>query len=277
MKKLLRILVVDDTKFIRDLVSKTIRTRYPEIMIDEAQNGRQAQSMLQKNEYSLVLCDWEMPEMSGIDLLQWVRGTPALEGQPFIMVTSLDEKEHVVEAVQKGVNDYMAKPFSGEQLITKMMKTLVKTGKVSRDEYAGMGRKERVTSGADAMSLLTGGVSASPKTASKKRRGALGKALLMYNETRQTVIVRDITTEEVSLVVRCADGLPGLAQHVRMGLVAGDEQNPAKVTAAGFIMMMQLAEKKPESESAVVKVQFANEEREVREQLSEVVSILRRG
>ena len=92
----LRILVVDDAKFIRDLVQKTLRNEYPQIEVTEAVDGRKAQSILQRNSFDMVLCDWEMPEMSGIELLQWVRSHEPLKEQPFILITSLDQKENVV-------------------------------------------------------------------------------------------------------------------------------------------------------------------------------------
>ena len=118
MKKI-RLLIVDDAKFIRDLVQKTLRTEYPEMEISEAIDGRKAQSILQNNSFDLILCDWEMPEMSGIELLQWVRKQEHLKEQPFVLVTSLDQKENVVEALQAGVNDYVTKPFTPEQLIDR--------------------------------------------------------------------------------------------------------------------------------------------------------------
>ncbi|MFP3525449.1 response regulator, partial [Pantoea sp. SIMBA_072] len=73
------VLVVDDAPFIRDLVRKCLRSAFPGMAIDDAVNGRKAMAMLDKEAFDLVLCDWEMPEMSGLELLTWCRQQPALK------------------------------------------------------------------------------------------------------------------------------------------------------------------------------------------------------
>ena len=67
------VLVVDDASFIRDLVKKCLRNYFPGIKLEDAVNGKKAQSILMREAYDLVLCDWEMPEMSGLELLTWCR------------------------------------------------------------------------------------------------------------------------------------------------------------------------------------------------------------
>ena len=109
-------LIVDDAPFIRDLVKKALRGQFPGLQIEEAVNGRKAQQLLSRQGFDLILCDWEMPEMSGLELLQWFRGQPGSEKTPFIMVTSRGDKENVIEAIQSGVSDYIGKPFTNDQL-----------------------------------------------------------------------------------------------------------------------------------------------------------------
>jgi CheY-like chemotaxis protein len=82
------VLVVDDAPFIRDLVKKSLRNHFPGIHIEEAINGRKAQQMLAKQDFDLILCDWEMPELSGLELLSWCRSEERLKTTPFVMVTS---------------------------------------------------------------------------------------------------------------------------------------------------------------------------------------------
>ncbi len=67
------VLVVDDATFIRDLVKKGLRNYFPGIHTEDAVNGRKAQTLLGKEAFDLILCDWEMPEMSGLELLTWCR------------------------------------------------------------------------------------------------------------------------------------------------------------------------------------------------------------
>ncbi|MCV2402074.1 response regulator [Marinomonas sp. C2222] len=119
----LKILVVDDASFTRDLIRRAVRKQFPSVEIEDAVNGRKAQQLMAKTHFDMVLCDWEMPEMTGVELLQWCREQPQYkkEDVPFIMITSRGDKSHVVEAVKSGVTDYLGKPFSSEQLVSKMM------------------------------------------------------------------------------------------------------------------------------------------------------------
>ena len=86
--KALNILVVDDAYFIRDLVKKAVRAQYPAFNVDDAVDGLKAQSMMKKGDYHVILCDWEMPNMSGLELLQWMRGDKNYAKTPFLMITS---------------------------------------------------------------------------------------------------------------------------------------------------------------------------------------------
>lgn len=124
------VLVVDDAPFIRDLVRKCLRNAFPGMVIEDAVNGRKAMAMLAKESFDLVLCDWEMPEMSGLELLTWCRQQEAMKQLQFIMVTSRGDKENVIQAIQAGVSDFVGKPFTNEQLLTKVKKALSKIGKL---------------------------------------------------------------------------------------------------------------------------------------------------
>ena len=95
----IKILVVDDASFIRDLIRRTVRNQLPEVEVEEAINGKRAQTLLNKARFDLILCDWEMPEINGLQLLQWLRSNERDEGvapAPFIMVTSRCDKRNVV-------------------------------------------------------------------------------------------------------------------------------------------------------------------------------------
>ena len=124
------VLVVDDASFIRDLLKKGLRDHFPGIQIEEAINGRKAQQLLARASIDLILCDWEMPEMSGLELLTWCREQESLKATPFIMVTSRGDKENVIQAIQAGVSDYIGKPFSNDQLVTKVKKALARSGRL---------------------------------------------------------------------------------------------------------------------------------------------------
>ena len=126
----MKILVVDDASFTRDLIKRTLRKRFPSVTVEEAVNGRKAQQMLEKIPFDMVLCDWEMPEMTGVELLQWCREQPNYKKDtlPVVMITSRGDKSHVVEAVQSGVTDYLGKPFSADQLVQKVFSAAKRNG-----------------------------------------------------------------------------------------------------------------------------------------------------
>ncbi|WP_420827962.1 response regulator [Marinomonas algarum] len=129
-----KILVVDDASFTRDLIRRTLRKQFPAAEIEEAINGRKAQQMMTKTAFDMVLCDWEMPEMTGVELLKWCREQPNYKKDtvPFVMITSRGDKSHVVEAVQSGVTDYLGKPFSSDQLVSKVTAAAKKHGLEAR-------------------------------------------------------------------------------------------------------------------------------------------------
>ena len=120
-----KVLVVDDAAFIRNLVKKGLET-IGITQIKEAVDGRQALAALQINHYDLIVSDWHMPEMDGIDLLRKVRADDRLENIPFIMLTSDVSAENINEAVLMGVNAYLSKPFRNDPLIEKVEQLLNK-------------------------------------------------------------------------------------------------------------------------------------------------------
>jgi len=269
----LRLLVVDDAKFIRDLVQKTLRSEYPEIELMEASDGRKAQSILQRNSFDMILCDWEMPEMSGIELLEWVRAQENMQDQPFILVTSLDQKEHVVEALKAGVSDYVTKPFSAEQLISKVMKQLIKSGKITREEAMNMGRKERISSAGGA-ELLTGGNVLTAQAKKPARKGPKGKALLLVGEQRMTVLIRDINKQEAQLLGKLSEGKPSLAEEVTLGLVFGSEDKAIKATVKAYVSSLQLTERDPQTDKFNLRVQFLPQDADTAAKFSKILSMM---
>jgi two-component system chemotaxis response regulator CheY len=117
----MKILVVDDFSTMRRIVKNLLKQLGYE-NIDEAEDGEQALAKLRANRFQFVVSDWNMPNMTGIELLKNVRNDPELKSLPFLMVTAEAEKEKVVEAIKAGVNNYIIKPFTAEILKEKMDK-----------------------------------------------------------------------------------------------------------------------------------------------------------
>ncbi|MCX8070338.1 MAG: chemotaxis response regulator CheY [Thermodesulfovibrionales bacterium] len=117
----LRVLVVDDFPTMRRIVKNLLKQLGFE-NIDEAEDGLTALQKLKTGGYGLVVSDWNMPNMEGIDLIRKIRQDPALKDTPFLMVTAEAEKEKVIEAIKAGVDNYIVKPFTAEVLKEKLEK-----------------------------------------------------------------------------------------------------------------------------------------------------------
>ena len=123
----MRFLVVDDFSTMRRIVKNILKQLGYE-NIDEAEDGAQAYSKLQNNDYDFVISDWNMPNMDGLELLKKIRSDQKLKAMPVLMVTAEAEKEKVITAVQAGVNNYIVKPFTAEVLKEKMDRIFEKLG-----------------------------------------------------------------------------------------------------------------------------------------------------
>ena len=117
------ILTVDDSKLIRTNVRRMLDSLGVRNIL-EASNGREALGILDRQRVDLIVSDWNMPEMSGHQLLQAVRANQTIKHLPFIMLTAEGEKDKVVAALQAGVTNYIVKPFNQETLFNKIKKYL---------------------------------------------------------------------------------------------------------------------------------------------------------
>ena len=126
----LPILVVDDFATMRRII-KTCLTQLGFSNIVEAEDGEIALRKLHNQEFHLVISDWNMPNMMGIDLLKAVRADEKLKEIPFLMVTAEGLKENVLEAVKQGVSNYIVKPFTADALEQKLEAIFAKRAKES--------------------------------------------------------------------------------------------------------------------------------------------------
>jgi two-component system chemotaxis response regulator CheY len=117
----MKVLVVDDFATMRRIV-KGVLKQLGFSNIIEAEDGNAALGELRKEKFGLIVSDWNMPNMSGLDLLKAVRGDATLKTIPFIMVTAEGQKENVIEAVKAGVSNYIVKPFTPETFGEKLQK-----------------------------------------------------------------------------------------------------------------------------------------------------------
>ncbi len=296
--KALNILVVDDANFIRDIVKKAVRAQYPAFKVEEAVDGLKAQSMMKVNTYHVILCDWEMPNMSGLELLSWMRSDEKYEKTPFLMITSRSEKSHIIKAVEAGVNDYIGKPFSNEQLGTKLARLIYKFYKFSPSQTARQAQQNEsadlltaapaaVTKNAAPVaagnaSLLTGGSKTeqllSQNPAAQKAKKVTNKNLALAH-VRTTAgkelrcIVKDINLNEMLLVVKRDEGIPGLFDQVVVDIVSKAEDIVARVNC--FVCSLVSPDKRISGELFNMLVRYEDQDPEKLEALSKFVAKIR--
>jgi two-component system chemotaxis response regulator CheY len=117
----MKILVVDDFSTMRRIIRNLLR-ELGFNNIFEADDGQSALPKLQSGGIDLLITDWNMPGMTGIDLLRFVRADPNLAQLPVLMVTAEAKRDQIVEAAQAGVNGYVIKPFTAATLQEKIEK-----------------------------------------------------------------------------------------------------------------------------------------------------------
>jgi two-component system chemotaxis response regulator CheY len=121
MDRNMKILVVDDFSTMRRII-KNLLKELGFTHIEEADDGTTALPMLKSGNFDFLVTDWNMPGMTGIDLLKAVRADPALAHLPVLMVTAEAKREQIIMAAQAGVNGYIVKPFNGPTLKEKIDK-----------------------------------------------------------------------------------------------------------------------------------------------------------
>ncbi len=116
-----KVLVVDDSSVMRQIIKNTLKQiGFGAGNISDADDGDAGLKKVQEAPLELIVSDWNMPKMTGIDFLKAVRADGGLKGIPFLMVTSEADKEKIMEAVQAGVSQYIVKPFNANQLEEKI-------------------------------------------------------------------------------------------------------------------------------------------------------------
>ncbi|MFB3816375.1 MAG: response regulator [Candidatus Methylomirabilales bacterium] len=119
----MRLLVVDDSSTMRRIIRNNLKAvGYDDVL--EAENGELAMARLQAEQVDIVITDWNMPVMNGLELVNAMRGCEAHRQIPVLMVTTVAEKEEILKAMQAGVTNYVVKPFDSATLKKKIEQVL---------------------------------------------------------------------------------------------------------------------------------------------------------
>lgn len=284
------VLVVDDAPFIRDLVKKGLRDHFPGLQIEEAVNGRKAQQFLARQAVDLILCDWEMPELSGIELLTWCREQDNLKTTPFIMVTSRGDKDNVVQAIQAGVSDFIGKPFSNDQLVSKVKKALSRAGKLEALAAQAPQRSLVGSMPNDSLAALTGGKAevvrpaaapavprpaapapAPAAAAAAARSGAKGQqGQLRLPSASLPCVIKALSLKEALLVVKRGTPLPQVLESAVLDLEQGEGGEIARLN--GYLHAVAALEPKPDSEWLQLSFRFVDRDAQKLDYLSRLIA-----
>ena len=123
----MRILIVDDFSTMRRIIKNLLADLGFNNCV-EAEDGHSALAVLRQDAVELVVTDWNMPGMSGIELLRAIRADEQLRTLPVLMVTAEAKREQIIEAAQSGVNGYIIKPFTAQTLEEKLGKVFERLG-----------------------------------------------------------------------------------------------------------------------------------------------------
>ena len=117
----MKILIVDDSRIMRNIIKNTLmKNKKIHFELLEADNGVDAYKILETDDIDILLVDWNMPQLNGLDLVKKLRSHNKYVKLPIIMITSEAAKYNVIEAVKAGVNDYLIKPIGDLALLRKI-------------------------------------------------------------------------------------------------------------------------------------------------------------
>ncbi len=310
----LNILVVDDAAFIRDLVKKAVKEIYPGCSLHEAVNGRKAISIMNSNDIQVVLCDWEMPEMSGLEVLEWMRSDERYKKVPFMMITSRGERDHVVKAVTAGVSDYIGKPFTRDNFSAKVSKMVYRHYKVRPGGKAGASanpmndsasvltaKPEQAAPKHDmgGASVLMGGQQAAkpqapqasakqdmggasvlmgaPAADKKPAKGGKAKAVASVrfsSGSTAKLVIKDISLQELVGVFRREGPPPTLLEQVVLDIMVGDDPNDV-ARINGYVRTLQAQEAHPDAQTIQTVIRYVDDDPEKLAILSKFIARVR--
>lgn len=283
----IRILVVDDASFIRDMLKKHLRDRIPGVEVFDAVDGNRALAVLKTQAIDLILSDWEMPNMSGEELLRAVRANAGSAATPFIMVTSRGDRSYVIKAVEAGVSDYLSKPFTPDELLRKVTKQLKIVGKDPEKLRASATVPAPIYS---SVSVLTGGrtpdapiadisdqepeptaaPAAGPKAATKKPTARTMAQLRFADNLLCPCVVRDISLQALAGLIQRTEQLPKLFDQAAVDIELGNTGEIIRLN--GYIHSLQAGEPRAETQVVKITIRFVDNDTEKFDVLSRFIA-----
>jgi len=264
----LKVLVVDDATFVRDMVKRTVRQLVPNAELLEAQDGARAQGIIKSKQPDLILSDWEMPEMGGDELLRWVREQSEFATTPFVMITSRGDRDHVMAAVEAGVSDYLSKPFTAEELTRKIGRQLKRIGyKAPTSSPANRGLAfssvEVLTGGrANATESKETSKTPPPRPAGRSETSKVdkfkGRVFLRFPHATCEYTLLEISLQALCGTLERTQIMPTVFDQAAVDLL--DEANNALARLNCYVHSISACEPSPESSRVRVIVRFVDQD-----------------
>lgn len=298
----IRILVVDDATFIRDMIKKQLRDKIPGVEVFDAPDGARALAQLKGQAVDLILSDWEMPNMTGAELLTAVRSMPNGGATPFVMISSRGDRTHIVKAIELGVSDYLTKPFSADELLKKVFKQLKLAGKmpvqgarVATTQGIAFASVDVLTGGSQPGGSQLGGGGAAPKAEASKPvnpfannsagvlgakpdikaveapKTAKGKAQLRFPNNRTfACVIREMSLQLMSCLMQRAEDLPTVFEQAVVDIETGDGSSLARVN--GYVHSIQAGENRADTNVVKIVIRFVDNDADKFETLSKYIA-----
>jgi CheY-like chemotaxis protein len=218
-----------------------------------------------QEDFDLILCDWEMPKMTGEELLTWLRSEGTKKDTPFVMITSRGDKDHVVKALALKANNYIVKPFTNEKLTEVVNKQLIQSLGATVGDLRKWGANNSASlssTSSDAVSLLTASSSnaiinskeSTPANSQSVRLKEQSVAQLRWKDRKTKCLVKEISTNSVTAVIRGDSDIPGIMELVVFDLVTNNGKDISRIN--GYTYQLQAREASAESEFINITIRF---------------------
>lgn len=234
----LRVLVADDILTVRNYIKYGLVQCFTDIDVDGVSNGKEAIQKLENERYDFIISDWEMPELNGCQLLEWVRSNATPKSLPFLMVTTKNDASSIHSAIQKGVNGYLIKPFTIDAMLKKVT--------------AFVDYKDRRSS---------------------ERFYVKGHVVLNFRGLESHGELLDISMGGLLCVLDRNESLPGILENITLNAKIENKFDLAGI--GGFAIRIESAEHTIDSQKIKVAVKFTgNIDEDKKRKKSEVIAFL---
>ncbi|MFL0811306.1 MAG: response regulator [Agarilytica sp.] len=283
----IRILIVDETAFVRDALKRAVRRFLKEVDIHDAINGQRALPVLRTNKIDIVITDWDMQEMNGRELVEWMRKEEKYAKTPIIITSDEGDKNLVMGAITAGANDFMAKPFSPDEVQKKVVKQLARIGMKPKGVQATnqaenslsaltgssvAAKKPKVMKPREIKDAGFGKPAAAKKAPAAKASNFTGTAHVHFSNGTLKCDIKDLSLTGLSGVLERppVESMPQIFEQASADIEDAAGKPIAQLNV--YVHALQAADPRPDSGGLKINLRYADNEPEKFEQLSKAVA-----